>query len=99
MHRRSRKVRRASPRLVRGSIRCVETLRDRERFVPLFEAMAATFGVRLREPHEWNQFSAIMAAVLEGAALRQRVDGDFATFERATGPNGEVELWFGRSNG
>jgi len=55
--------------------------------------MMAFLGLRLRAPLDVGQFTTSCMALVEGCALRDRVDAGIRGIERPTGPGGAMQSW------
>jgi AcrR family transcriptional regulator len=63
------------------------------RYVGLYEALAATFGLRPRAPYTYRHFATVSAALVEGLAIRDRASQYTRHIQRATGPGGAMQDW------
>ncbi|MEM7094740.1 MAG: hypothetical protein AAF567_17175 [Actinomycetota bacterium] len=63
------------------------------RIIPTYRGIANAAGLRLRQPMTWDQFGRIVAAGVDGVAMRNVVDPSLSSIERPTGPNGEMQEW------
>jgi hypothetical protein len=63
------------------------------RYVGLYQTMAATFGIRLREPYSYRHFATASAALTEGLAIRDRVSAYVRHILRPTGAGGADQEW------
>lgn len=68
-----------------------------ERFVEMFEQVSTIFGIRGRGSLSVNDFGALVAAIIEGVALRQFVNPRLASMKRSTGSDREIQEWNGAS--
>jgi hypothetical protein len=64
------------------------------RFEEAYAGLAATFGLKLREPLTVRQFAIASESLAEGSALRHHVSApDMDGILRPTGPGGELQSW------
>jgi hypothetical protein len=61
--------------------------------IPMYEAIAATFGYGLRAPFTWSFFAQLVDAMIEGASHLQHRTQCPVSIEWATGRDGEVQEW------
>jgi len=64
-----------------------------ERAQAATQGLMAFFGLELRPPLRLDQFTRACTALVEGCALRDRVDDGIRGIGRATGPDGAVQEW------
>lgn len=76
----------------------LEILHDNEsraaaEFARLYETMGAAFGRRIRPEYSWEQLATMLAAMVEGLAMRDAYSEHLQPVVRCTGPGGSEEPW------
>jgi len=64
-----------------------------EWFVEFFDHLISVFGLRPRDSLTLHDFGVLVRATIEGTALRQHVEPQLASMKRATGPDGQLQVW------
>jgi len=68
-------------------------LRTTEDFARFYETIASAFGRKIRPEYTWGQLATMLAALVEGLAMRARYSEHLHSVARRTGPGGSEEPW------